>query len=212
MKVFVVNGDNEVASRKRLAVLIAQAREKGIDIQKISLDASSSISDVALNRGLFGESVLLIDNAGRLKKKELEMLLSRREGNIILFQSGFISKTLISALPDTASLEEFKLPNLIYKFLDSFYPGNVKNALNLFHQIASSQPEELILHLLSRFLRDLYLLKIDGVFLGYPEWRMLKLESQSEKFTQKKLSRLINKLAEIDVSVKTSKESLVSSL
>lgn len=215
MKIIVVHGDNEIASRKRLNTLLTQAKERGLDIRNISQDSKTPLVEAASIQGLFGESVLVVENPGKYSKKEIQGLFRTQkttQENILFFQSGFLTKGFLGFLPEESVVEEFKLPKVIYKFLDSFYPSNVHNSLTLLHLAAKNEPEELILHLLSRHLRDLYLLKIDPKSLDYPEWRILKLANQGRRFSPQKIASLINKLAEIDVSAKTSKESLISSL
>ena len=47
---------------------------------------------------------------------------------------------------------------------------------------------------------------------NYPDWRLNKLKSQSNKFSDKLLKEIINDLSNIDVKVKTSKANLKDSL
>ena len=213
MKIFVIHGDNEIRARLRLKELLSQAQKKGLSIQKITSNEELFAGRLS-SSGLFGENLILIEKPASFSKKDLGIVIKNKKaiGNIIFFHSGFLAKGFLEIIPADAEIEEFKLPKTIYKFLDSFYPRNSKNALSSLHSLSEKEPEELILHLLARHLRDLYLLKENPKALNYPEWRILKLTRASEKFTKEKLANLIKKLAKIDVQIKTSKEDLVSSL
>ena len=215
MKVYLLHGDNEIAIKKRLDSLIQEAKKIGLDVEKIDLDTNLTLTEIAGRQGLFGESAIVIENPGRFPKKDIVAFFKIKEtfsGTVIFYQSGFLTNTFLEFLPKNVNIELFKLPKFIYKFLDSIYPGNSENALLMLHRLADNQPGELIMYLLARLLRDLYLLKIDAKALTYPDWRILKLDNQAKEFSLKKLNRLIKKLSEVDVRIKTSKEDLISSL
>ena len=213
MKIFVIHGDNEVRARLRLKELLIEAQKKGLSIQKITSNEELFGGKLS-SSGLFGENIILIENPASFSKKDLGIVLKSKKaiGNIIFFHRGYLAKGFLDIVPDEAEIEEFKLPKTIYKFLDSFYPGNSRNALFLLHSLSKNDPEGLVLHLLARQLRDLYLIKENPKSLSYPEWRILKLAHVSEKFTKEKLANLIKELAKIDIAIKTSKEDLISSL
>lgn len=215
MNISVIYGENEVESNKRLNELVLGARKKGLDIRRISPISQIPISDAVSSLGLFENSLLIIEDPGRLNKKEFETIIRLNKGadrSIVFFQVGNLNNTFLKLIPKESSLEEFKLPKYLYKFLDSFYPGNYKASLLLLHKVENEAPDELILHLLAKHLHDLYTLKFDENALKYPDWRMLKLTNQAGKFSVKKLIKLIHKLAKIDIAIKTSKESLIPSL
>ena len=104
------------------------------------------------------------------------------------------------------------MPRLIFTFLDSIYPKNVKKVLVLFHELIKNEPVEFVFALMARHLRDLYWVRVEPKSLPYPSWRVGKLKGQSSKFKFETLKDLIARMAEIDIAVKTSKSDLISSL
>ena len=122
-------------------------------------------------------------------------------------------------LPKIDKVEEFKLPKLIWSFLDSCFPGNAKNALLLLHEIIKNEPVEFVFSLLAKHLRDLYWVKVDSPPgqrpsgpVAYPSWRVEKLKRQSHKFSEGSLEDLINSLAQADIKAKTSQGELIDLL
>ena len=66
--------------------------------------------------------------------------------------------------------------------------------------------------ILSGYLKDIYLVLNTGNTLKYPEWRMQKLKHISARFGIKKLSKIIDELAIIDIKVKTTSANLKDEL
>jgi DNA polymerase III delta subunit len=122
-----------------------------------------------------------------------------------------LGKTLLGSLPKGVKLEEFKLPRLIFDFLDSFYPGNSKRILKILHELVVKEPPEFIFALLAKHLRDLFWVTTNNP-LPYPPWRVSKLKAQAVKFKKEDLKTLIEELSEIDIKVKTSEAELTPSL
>jgi DNA polymerase III delta subunit len=96
--------------------------------------------------------------------------------------------------------------------LDGLYPGNSEKSIKQFHKLIEKEPPEFIFTLIAKLFRDLYWVKVDALSIPYPSWRVGKLKPQASKFTIEELKNLIDKLADIDIKVKTSKTDLLSAL
>ena len=140
----------------------------------------------------------------------------RLDGTLIVYHPNLLAKTKIAKLPKLDKIEEFKLPKLIWSFLESFYPGNADRCFRMFNKIVETEPVEFVFALLARQMRDLYWVKAEEeekkVGENFQAWRVGKLRSQANKFGECQIKEIINNLAEIDIKVKTSKADLASSL
>ena len=134
------------------------------------------------------------------------------DATLVIYNQGIVDLKLIKSLPKNTKVEEFKLKSYIWNFLDSFYPGNVKNVLLLLNEVVKKDPVEFLFTLLVRHLRDLYWLKIDPKALNYPSWRLSKLKRQASRFSEKVLKSIIADLADADIKSKTSQVDLKDSL
>ena len=212
MSKITLHGENEIASRRILNELTNKAKVKSITIKRIDLgDTNTSIHDF-LSPDLFGEYLLLIENAGRLSKNQLQRIKESNLKEIIFYQKGSIPKGVLKDLSTFSEVMELKLSKIIYKFLDSFSPKNANKCIKLLHELEGKEADELILHLLSKYLRDLYLIKVKPEKLDYPDWRILKLENQSRNWTLNKIKEVIKKLSIVDVKLKSSNITLTSAL
>lgn len=215
MKTIILHGDDERKLYARLAKFIETAKSRSWEVAYLD-DPIHSIQEQLSSPSLFGaERFFIIRDTSRLGKKELEWIsknVSDLSGNLIIYHEGYLSQTILKALPKESKIEEFKLPVILWNFLDNIYPGNSAKIIKQFHQLIEKEAPEFIFTLIAKLFRDLFWVKTDAVTLPYQSWRVGKLKAQSSKFTGDQLKTLIEKLAEIDVKVKTSKSDIISEL
>jgi len=203
MKIIILHGDDSIKSFARLSKFIDSAKSRGWEI----------ITDEFPNTpSLFGNDRLIIYRDYKLLSKNDINNFSKFDGTLVIYHEGIIPQAFLKSLPKDTKIEEFKLPVLLWNFLDGLYPGNSIRSIKEFHKIIERDAPEMIFTLITKLFRDLYWVKIDSSALSYQGWRIQKLKSQSSKFTIDQLKYLIEKLSETDIKVKTSKADLVSEL
>lgn len=137
---------------------------------------------------------------------------SHYNSNLLIFYEGDAPATIIRNLTKNAKIEKFDLPRIIFNFLDSFYPSNSKNCIKLLNELTKNEPLELIFHLLSLRMRELYWVKVSPQTLDLPLWRKSKLTHQASQFTYEKLKKIIHQLVKFDQDVKKGTADLKTSL
>lgn len=215
MKIILLHGDDELKSYERLRKFVETAKARSWEV--VYLDETElSFLEAVRSRSLFGgERFYILKDIKKVGKKEVDWLnknSEKAEGNLIIYHPSVASVTFMKSLPKATKVEEFKLPKLIFQFLDSFIPKNAKRAIDLLHQVAVNQPPEFIFSLIAKHIRDLYWVSVDRATLPYPSWRVGKLKSQAEKFEVTKLKGLLSELTEIDIQTKTSNAEAIPSL
>lgn len=215
MKIIVLQGDNTLASYERLQKFIDIAQSRSWIVQKV-VDSSQNLGEAIVLDTLFQEKRLVIIEDFRLiGKRELKLLKAKSKDldiTLIIYHHGTLTKTFLKSLPEVDKIEEYKLPKLIWSFLDSFYPRNSKTILHLLHEIIKKDPIEFVFALLARHLRDIYWARIDSQSMPYPSWRVGKLKRQAYRFTYNGLTDLISSLAKADIKSKTSQSELIDEL
>lgn len=203
MKIIVLHGDDSVKSYERLTKFIDSAKKRGWEI----------ITDEFPNTpSLFGLDRLIIYRDYKLLSKQDIKNFDKFDGTLVVYHDSELPQTFLKQMPTDFKMEKFELPKILFVFLESFYPGNADRALRLFHDLLKNTVAELISFMLARHLKDLYWIKVDPKSSQFPAWRAGKLISQASKFKDGKLELIINKLAEIDIKVKSSKADLTTSL
>jgi DNA polymerase III delta subunit len=215
MKIFVIHGDDTAKSYERLTKFTDSAKERSWEISYLD-ESEAPIEENLSNASLFGaERFFILRDFRRLGKKETTWINKRYadlSGNFIIYHEGVLNQTFLKSLPKDTKIEEFKLPVLIWNFLDTIVPGSSLRVIKQFYKIIETEPVEFIFTLVARQIRDLYWVKVDPKSFNLPSWRLSKLKSQSSKFTEEQLASILNRMSEIDVEVKTGKADLVSSL
>lgn len=215
MQIIILHGDDERKLFERLQKFIETARKRSWEVVYLD-EAGQNLREILSGTSLFGaERFFVLRNMTLLGGRDIEWLSKKYtalSGNLIIYHEGLVNQTILKALPKDIKIEEYKLPVLIWNFLDGLLPKNGEKSVILFHRIIEKEAPEFIFTQVSRHFRDLYWVKIDSQSIPYQPWRISKLKSQSFRFLEEKLKDVISRLSEIDIEVKTGKADLVSSL
>jgi len=211
MNITIIHGDHTTKSYEHYSQLLDKAKEKSFETVRIG----SSVAETLKSSSLFREKRLfVIEEAKKLSKSDLSWIKKYSktlDGSLLVYSTGSLGKLITNNFPN-AKIDEFSIPKLIFKFTDSFYPGNTSKCLTMLHEIVENEPVEFLFAVLAKHVRDLYWVGVSDSTMHYPSWRISKLKNQATKFTEEKLAIMIQKLAEADILAKTSKTPLVSSL
>ena len=214
MKIIILHGDKTDELYQRLDVFKNEAKKRDWEIRNI--DIKQDIKEQLVKKGLFASSsFLIIKEANILAKKDLNWINDRKdkiEGTLIMYSENTLPKTYLNNLNNADKIEEYKLPVLIWRLLESIYPGNSRNCIKLLHEVLKKEAPEFVFALISKHVRDLIWANLEDNKLQYPSWRISKLRSQSRRFSGNTLKEFLSSLADIDIKVKTSSESLETNL
>lgn len=207
MEIIVLQGEDKLALEKRLSVFVAEARKRKWGVNRISA-GESALDRIVLSNLFTSNNLFIIDDYRSLSKKDVKYLLKKiddLEGVLVICSSGdSIPTSFLNNFPKIKKIENFNYPKIIFQFLDSIYPKNAKDALELLHQVLDKEPPELVFHLLAVRLRDIYWSKVDPSTLPYSSWQVEKIERQAAKFDLEKVKDFINELAKYDIEAKRS--------
>lgn len=203
MKIIVLHGEDSNKSYLRLSRFMDTAKKRSWEILYNEFPNTPS---------LFGSERLLIYKDYRLlTKKDIENF-EKFDGTLVVYHEHDLPASFIKLMPQDFKMEKYDLPKLLFIFLETLYPGNSVNSIKLLHEVTNAQPPELVMFFIAKHFRDLYWVKKDPDSTGFPSWKAGKLKTQASKLSVEKLELIINKLAEIDIKVKTSDENLLTAL
>lgn len=215
MKTTVIYGEHITAARKRFSFIVSAIRKRGWEVINVEVD-KTSLAEKLTYTSLFGENQLfVIENAKQFDASAISWLtknLDKFEGNILIYHEGQLPVEVLNIFKKNGKIEKFDLPKTIFSFLESIYPGNAQSSLKAFHEVIEHEPPELVFALICSNLRDVYWAKLDPQSMSLPDWRQRKLISQASRYSSEKLVQIIEKLAEIDIKVKTSQAEIRQSL
>jgi DNA polymerase III delta subunit len=216
MEIVIIHGEHHTKSYERLQKYIEVAKERNWEVVKLDSETSDiSLTEKVSSGSLFATERLFIIDYKSISKKDIKWLnknLEHISGRIVVYSSDLLTEPNLKSFEKVKKIEVFKLPRNIFSFLTSFYPGNTQDCLSTLAEVKEQDPVEFIFALLGKHLRDLYWVSSGASNIPYPSWRVMRLESQARKFSKAKLKIIINKMASLDILVKTSQASLEESL
>lgn len=208
----ILHGDSIEASRAELVRLKEKAKGKEIrELEARGLD-ETNLTQALSSSSLFGGDTLIVltnflKSLGR-KNKNAERLCviltdEAKTADILLWEDKEISASILKLLGTGATVRIFKLPTIIFQFLDSLAPGNTKKMLTLYEQLTEIEAPELIHAVMGKRIRQLLMLA-DGVTPpGLQGWQAGRLTSQAKLFSIEKLQSFYQLLAAMEYEIKT---------
>jgi len=212
----ILHGEHEIKSRQNLINLVETARKIGkaivwLDGKKTTLaELETSLG----NNSLFGtpQTVVIEQLHVGVKSKRKDELISwlsqisvkntYPQADLIIWENRSLTPTQLKNFPQ-AQIEQFKLANAVFSWLDHLTPGEVqkKTQLNNLQAAISAESADFCLIMLIRQIRMLIQAK-DRCLPGMAPFMASKLQSQANLFSQNQLIELHTKLFEIDRRLK----------
>lgn len=213
MNIYLIHGDNSIASYERLKLYLDKARANKWEIVEID-DANADIKNILRSNTLFGSKRLVtIRKYTLIDAKTIQYLKDiDAQTEILIYHDNTIPDTFIKKLNNVKKNEAFKLSKYLWKFIDNFYPDNIKNCLFFFHESLKTDPVELVFSILVGQIKDMFLVLYSDKPLPYPLWRSQNIKRQADKFGKVKIKSVIDDLAKIDIKTKTSSVNLKDEL
>lgn len=207
----LLHGDHIELSRNELNRLKAAATGKEVRVLDGRTIDQANLTQALESHSLFGgDTVIFIESLfGKLGKKPklIEALAkilvaSAGSADIILWEDKEVGATVLKNL-GKVDVHLFKLPTIIFKFLDGIAPHRTKTQLDLFHTVVVDSAPELILSMIVKRVRQLIQLH-DGVTpVGLAGWQASRLTQQAKLFSMDKLITMHTELLSMEHSTKT---------
>jgi DNA polymerase III delta subunit len=208
----LLHGDHIEASRSALNAL----KEAGIakelrNVDGRTVEESSLVQSLESSSLFGGDTLVVIDRLfskiGR-QTKRIEALCkllvqSSDATDVILWEDKEVGATVIKHLGSNAQVRVFKVPVLIFQFLDGIKPNNVKNTLSTYSQLVQSDAPELIFSMMVKRVRQLIQVFDGATPEGVAAWQAGRLMTQAKSFTMEKLLLSYKSLHDIEVRIKT---------
>src|SRR3989339_296267 len=214
MKIVVIHGEDTARSRARLEEVVDRVKAKGYEVVRLSGQEKTNLTESTRFQSLFGtkQLYLLDDFDPAIFLKFITSSVRDSEIDIIAYFSKEVGKLVLKGLPPGSKLEKFDIPQKLWTFLDSFYPGNRKILLKLLHEAVTTNAIEMVVAMLARQLKDVYWVKLEPTTFAGPPWRLGKLKNKDRSFSITQLRKVIRLVAKSDYESKTGQADLLTSL
>lgn len=207
----IIHGDDVASSRQFFMTM----KNKFPDAVSLPIEETTvtALTQIFEGGSLFEESkIVFFENfLSKLGKKKdssgvLEYIKTHASHDIYFWEGKSLTPGVINQFKGAIN-QQFKLPQVLFRFLDQIMPGN-KYAVALFHEALQTADVEIIFYMIVRHFRLLLALtntgkeQIDEV-KNMPPWQKTKLQKQASLFTKDDLVQLYLSLFTIDHHQKT---------
>lgn len=218
----ILHGDNIVASRNRRLIAIEAACTAEKEVFVVD-GKEANLTDLIQSfeaQSLFAKDrLVVVDNLiSSLKSKDRKesimgyLLKGAFSADAVLWEGSSVGRSLLKLSKQKhVRVEQFKTPQVIFKLVESFFPGNKRQVFSYFEQAAEKEPVEFVFAMLVRQIRLLL-----GIFYSAPiselqkmaSWQKSRLHSQVRHFSHDTLHTLYKELLTIDYQIKTGRSAL----
>jgi len=208
----ILHGENILASRNFLNLLIKQAQRKGTGVVKMA-NENFQINNLvsALEPDLFGQvKIVILDEFQKFSlqgQKDIAKIAHQLapQNHLVIWNNKKLPAKILKLFPQGRN-QLFKPSNQIFKFLDFLTPGHKINNLKLLNQTLTQDGIGLVLYLLIGRAEELILVKTGHQDkLKKAPWQTKRLISQAEKFPLPILEKLLEQLILLDYRQKSGK-------
>ena len=221
--IVILHGDHQVASRNRLVELKSEAKDAKKEL--VTLEGTlAELTDLVQSlesTSLFTETrLVVIENllsnlkAGARRDAIITYLVKGNfDSDLILWEKGSVGRQIIKLKKQKhITVEEFKMPTVIFTFVDNLKPRNAATLLDSFHTTLDNKVvPEIVFTMIIRQFRLMLALQTNAEL---PEtkriapWQRGKLSKQSREISVDQLKKHYKELLVIDFQTKTGKSPL----
>lgn len=211
---YLFYGDDHVSSRREWQEVIRRGQTENKEVVRLD---GQSIDLTDLKQALESQTLF-----GGAKLVAIENILSRRPSrekdamtaylaafdsdspDLAVWEQKALTITKLRPFSSRWTIKAFKLPPVLFKFLDAIRPGQTAFLLNLLDQCRQNTAPELVFFMMSRRIRDLIIaLDLGKEGLSGAPWQIGKLVNQAKFYKTYQLTDFYQKLLQTDYEVKT---------
>lgn len=207
----ILHGAHIESSRAELNRLIASGQSG--DVRRVdgkSVDANT-LTQAIESSSLFGGGITIIierlfAGLGRQAKKiaaYAAILENAGDSTIILWEDKELTPGILKQFGPKTTVRLFKLPVLIFTFLDSIKPGSASSLLPLYERVVSGEAPELVFSMMAKRVRQLMAIADGQMPKELAPWQASRLTTQAKSFTMSELVTLYGKLSDAEYAVKS---------
>lgn len=209
----ILHGEDIKKSYQRLCSITEDYKNKNVEViihDAVDLDITG-LSQELNSSGLFGTTKLIVIKnlmSGKKSKEVNQIIKALQEtqnDNIVLYEDKKVSVSIINKFSG-AKVEHFAISPIIFKFLDSLRPNNLKQILVSWNSIKDENTEpEFVFAMIVRQVKLMVQSKSTENYLKIAPYPARLIRQQATFFQHNQLLDLYHELHLIDQKIKTGK-------
>lgn len=213
--IIIIHGNDVIKTRDKIQeykkayseINIIEGKDLLLENLKQNLEANS----------LFYEDkkrLLIVENLfskNKTKDTILDYLINNSlSQDLLIWEEKEVKNKDFSELAKKSQVVKFNLPPIIFKFLDSLYPGNIKEVISYLNALIKTADIEMVFFMMVKLYRMLIQAK-SGTKKGSSDydnimsWQKTKYHHQANKYSFIQLIYIYRYLEKIDYDIKNGK-------
>ncbi len=209
----LLHGENLLASREELGKIKVNYQGEIISLSSQEINLEKIIQAVESLPILAEKRLIVLENFfSQSPKKENEavfdyLIKTDNQLDIVLWEEKELKSAILKKLPAFWQVKLYKLPAVMFSFLESITPYQKDKAIKLIEQVRKKASDEFIYLMIVRQIRLLLLAK-EKALPALPFWLSKRINFQASQFEKNQLLKLYQKLLVIDIKEKNNLTSL----
>ena len=206
----IICGEDTISSRNYFVSLKKDYVAKGFEIRQIKFEEIKEISRWLADSPtlFFQKKVFFSENLNKKIKKDNKSIMAELQAinemtNLELIDWEGLSVRELK-FGKLGKIKEFKPDQSIFKLQDSLYPSNKSDFIKLLERLTQDSDENFVFIMLTRYVRNLILVKEGVNPAKMQSWQVYKLKSQAKHWKIENLVNFYEALFKIEIGLKTS--------
>lgn len=205
MPVTIIHGEDIITSRSFLKKMLDAQKAPILDAK--TTDSGTILQELASISLFEDDQPLVIEHLFSPKRTSVIPALMQSTRTIYLWEPKQIGSALLVKAAG-ARVVHFPISRTLFTWLDSLRPSAFPKMVGDLHSLLTHrEPPELIWRILMNRLQELTQVHSQRV-ASVPQWKIQKLQTQAQKFSNKALSRVYVRAIETEYAFKSGKSPL----
>lgn len=204
--IILIHGENELEKSAYIYLLKQQGGKEVVYLNIQNTDVSQLIQNVSAPPVFFPKRLVILENFFK-KKLPFDFSFVNEQVDLVILEKKRVPEHQIKKLPHFVKVLLFKEEPIIFRFLDSLYPQNKRQAIANFQKVRQKKEPQLLFWLITQHIRRLLLAKEAGRKAlreeeRLSEWQIQKYQDIAERFSRFQLEKIYKKIFSVEFAHK----------
>lgn len=214
--IILIHGENELEKNAYITSLKERGKQEVVSLNVQNTDTGDLIQAVSTTPVFFPKRLVIFERFFT-KKNPFDFGFVHPQVDLVILERGKLAEYQIKKLPSLVKVLLLKEEPAIFRFLDSLYPKNTKDAMIWLQKVRQKKDPQLLFWLITQYIRRLLLAKEgaleslkDGEKLR--DWQIQKYQSKAKRFSRFHLEKIYKKIFSLEFAQKFGGADLEESL
>lgn len=204
--IILIHGENELEKHAYINSLKQLGKQEIVSLNIQNTDIGQLIQTVSAPPVFFPKRLVILENFFT-RKLPFDFSYVHPQVDLVILEKEKLAEYQIKKLPPFVKVLLLREEPYIFRFLDSLYPKNTKNAMSLLQKVKQKKESQLLLWLITQHIRRLLLAKEEAEKTlkeeeRLREWQIQKYQNIAKRFSKSHLEKIYKKIFSVEFAHK----------